>query len=153
MGRSEERREGRRGRNHDAEADRDKLKELRRIADRIAPVPQQFRIYNGTVQNITTFGCFVSLNDFKKKTEGLVHISQLRREGRVNKVEEVVSKNQQVKVKILTITGQKISLSMKDVDQETGEDLNPTANQVATGGNREAVADQLRNPERPHNAS
>jgi len=112
-------------------------------------VPQQFRIYNGTVQNITTFGCFVSLNDFKKKTEGLVHISQLRREGRVNKVEDVVSKNQQVKVKILTITGQKISLSMKDVDQETGEDLNPTANQVATGGNREAVADQLRNPERP----
>ena len=39
--------------------------------------------FSGKVQNITNFGCFVALEGFKKKAEGLVHISQLKREGRV----------------------------------------------------------------------
>ena len=52
------------------------------------------------LQNVTNFGCFVALDGFRKKTEGLVHISQLRREGRVNRVEEVVSRGQAVKVKV-----------------------------------------------------
>ena len=51
-------------------------------------------------QNITNFGCFVALDGFRKKSEGLVHISQLRREGRVNRVEEVVNRGQAVKVKV-----------------------------------------------------
>ena len=84
--------------------------------------------------------------------EGLVHISQLRQEGRVKSVEEVVLRGPAVKVKVLSITaGPKISLTMKDVDQETGEDLNPTANRAAgggTGGNRESDL-LMRNPERP----
>merc|ERR1719319_467306 len=114
--------------------------------------PEQFRIYSGKIQNITNFGCFVSLEGFKKKkVEGLVHISQLKREGRVKNVEEVVSRNQQVKVKVLSITSaQKISLSMKDVDQETGEDLNPSANNRGLPkGSREADLDLRMNPERP----
>ena len=49
---------------------------------------------------MTNFGCFVALDGFRKKTEGLVHISQLRREGRVNRVEEVVARGQAVKVKV-----------------------------------------------------
>jgi len=50
---------------------------------------------------------------------------------------------------VLSITsGSKISLSMKDVDQETGEDLNPTGNNRVPGGTREADLN-LRNPERP----
>ena len=40
---------------------------------------------------------------FRRKAEGLVHISQLRREGRVNNVEEVVSRGDTVKVKVLAI--------------------------------------------------
>lgn len=67
----------------------------------------------------------------RKREEGLCHISQLRREGRVNQVSEVVVRGQQVKVKVLSFTGQKISLSIKDVDQETGEDLNPTLNKAS----------------------
>ncbi len=83
-----------------------------------------------------------------------MHISQLRREGRVKNVEEVVLRGQAVKVKVLSITaGQKISLTMKDVDQETGEDLNPTANRAVAGGGGAGGgrdADLLmRNPERP----
>ena len=42
----------------------------------------------------------MALDGFRKKSEGLVHISQLRREGRVNRVEEVVNRGQAVKVKV-----------------------------------------------------
>lgn len=57
---------------------------------------------------------------------GLVHISQLKKE-RVNAVADVVNRGQRVKVKVLKYTGEKISLSMREVDQDTGEDLNPRA--------------------------
>lgn len=43
----------------------------------------------------------------------MVHISELRREGRVANVADVVSKGQRVKVKVLSFTGTKTSLSMK----------------------------------------
>lgn len=56
------------------------------------------------------FLCFIS---FRKRWEGLVHISELRREGRVANVADVVSKGQRVKVKVLSFTGSKTSLSMK----------------------------------------
>ena len=60
------------------------------------------------------FGCFVRLNGILgKKNEGLVHISQISREGRVNEVTDVVNRNQPVKVKIISFTGGKIGLSMK----------------------------------------
>lgn len=64
--------------------------------------------------SIMKFGCFVRLEGIrKKKCEGLVHISQLSRAGRVNDVSEVVSRNERVKVKIISITGEKMGLSMK----------------------------------------
>ena len=72
-----------------------------------------FQIYNGRVTSIMQFGCFVQLEGLRKRWEGLVHISQLRREGRVNNVTDVVSKHQKVKVKVLSFTGTKTSLSMK----------------------------------------
>ena len=59
------------------------------------------------------FGCFVQLEGVRGRHEGLVHISQLRREGRIKEVSEVVKRGQRVKVKVLSITGSKLSLSMK----------------------------------------
>ena len=123
-----------------------------RVADKIIDKDEveQFKVYSGKVQNITTFGCFVQLMGFRRKVEGLVHISQLRREGRVNNVEEVVSRGDTVKVKVLATLSGKISLSMKDVDQQTGEDLNPTANKVAGKEGRQRDDDlRMMNPERP----
>ncbi|KAH8250732.1 hypothetical protein KR038_001464 [Drosophila bunnanda] len=87
--------------------------------------PEAGKIYSGKVANIVPFGCFVQLFGLRKRWEGLVHISQLRAEGRVTDVTEVVSRNQTVKVKVMSVTGQKVSLSMKEADQETGRDLNP----------------------------
>ena len=77
-------------------------------------------IYDGTVVKIMEFGAFV--NFFGAK-DGLVHISELAPQ-RVQKVSDVVKEGDKVKVKFL---GQdergKIRLSMKVVDQQTGEDL------------------------------
>ena len=60
-----------------------------------------------------------------KDVEGLCHISELRSESRVTDVTEVVKRFQVVKVKVLSFSGTRTSLSLKDVDQETGRDLNP----------------------------
>ena len=86
----------------------------------IASDPEIGLIYDGTVVKTTDFGAFV--NFFGAK-DGLVHISQLSK-ARVNKTTDVVKEGDKVKVKFL---GQdergKIRLSMKVVDQATGEDL------------------------------
>ncbi|KAJ8346247.1 hypothetical protein SKAU_G00304400 [Synaphobranchus kaupii] len=106
-------------------------------------------IYNGKVTSIMQFGCFVQLEGLRKRWEGLVHISELRREGRVANVADVVSKGQRVKIKVLSFTGSKTSLSMKDVDQDTGEDLNPNRRRNVGGEGGEENA--MRNPDRPAN--
>uniref|UniRef100_A0A8D2BVN7 RNA helicase n=1 Tax=Sus scrofa TaxID=9823 RepID=A0A8D2BVN7_PIG len=108
-------------------------------------------IYNGKVTSIMQFGCFVQLEGLRKRWEGLVHISELRREGRVANVADVVSKGQRVKVKVLSFTGTKTSLSMKDVDQETGEDLNPNRRRNLVGETNEETS--MRNPDRPTHLS
>ncbi|XP_049808089.1 ATP-dependent RNA helicase DHX8 [Schistocerca nitens] len=110
--------------------------------------PEIGKIYSGKVANIVPFGCFVQLEGLRRRWEGLVHISQLRREGRVTNVSDVVTRGQKVKVKVLSCTGQKVSLSMKDVDQETGEDLNPTGNNLLLNKDRDEEQAH-RNPDRP----
>lgn len=115
-----------------------------RSAVPVSPDPVVGQIYNGKVTNIMQFGCFVQLEGLPKRWEGLVHISQLRREGRITNVGDVVTRGQRVKVKVLSFTGQKTSLSMKDVDQDTGEDLNPVRRAGDTDNTESA-----RNPDRP----
>ncbi|XP_053625394.1 ATP-dependent RNA helicase DHX8 [Plodia interpunctella] len=105
--------------------------------------PEPGKIYNGRVANIVPFGCFVQIEGVRKRWEGLVHISQLRSEGRVTNVSDVVSRGDKVKIKVLSVTGQKVSLTMKDVCQETGKDLNPTSH-----AHLEAERSG-RNPDRP----
>ena len=83
------------------------------------------------------FGVFVSLGsapdaNADKKKEGLVHISHLR-SAQTTKPEEVVRKGARVKVKVISLTGTRVSLSMKEVDQKTGKDLFPFRQQAADG--------------------
>ncbi|XP_037715345.1 ATP-dependent RNA helicase DHX8 [Drosophila subpulchrella] len=110
--------------------------------------PEAGKIYSGKVANIVPFGCFVQLFGLRKRWEGLVHISQLRAEGRVTDVTEVVSRNQTVKVKVMSITGQKVALSMKEADQESGRDLNPLSHAPEDD---ESLRD--RNPDGPFSSS
>jgi polyribonucleotide nucleotidyltransferase len=82
--------------------------------------PEIGQIYEGTVVKTMDFGAFV--NFFGSK-DGLVHISQLASD-RVNKTTDVVKEGSKVKVKLLGFDDRgKVRLSMKVVDQETGEDL------------------------------
>ena len=81
------------------------------------------KIYDGKVVNIVDFGAFLN---FMGGKDGLVHVSEMKNE-RVEKPTDVVSEGQEVKVKVLEIDPRgKVRLSMRVVDQETGEELEDT---------------------------
>jgi polyribonucleotide nucleotidyltransferase len=103
-----------------AAADQVKIDAARDWIKSIVSEPEIGHIYTGKVVKIVDFGAFV--NFFGAK-DGLVHVSQIANE-RVNKVSDVLSEGQSVKVKLLGFDDRgKTRLSMKVVDQETGEDL------------------------------
>jgi polyribonucleotide nucleotidyltransferase len=86
----------------------------------IASDPEVGHIYEGTVVKVMEFGAFVN---FFGSRDGLVHISQLA-PNRVQKTSDVVKEGDKVKVKLLGFDDRgKVRLSMKVVDQTTGEDL------------------------------
>ena len=86
----------------------------------ITDEPEVGVIYDGKVVKIMDFGAFVN---FMGAKDGLVHISELKDE-RVEKTGDVVSEGDEVKVKLIGVDNRgKFKLSMKRVDQETGEDL------------------------------
>ena len=90
----------------------------------ITAEPEVGVIYDGKVVKIMDFGAFVN---FFGARDGLVHISELAKE-RVGAVGDVVNEDQTVKVKVLAIDGRgKVKLSMRVVDQGTGEDLGEVA--------------------------
>jgi polyribonucleotide nucleotidyltransferase len=89
----------------------------------IVAEPEVGTIYDGKVVNIVDFGAFVN---FMGQKDGLVHVSEIKNE-RVEKVTDELSEGQEVKVKVLEIDGRgKVRLSMRVVDQETGEELEDT---------------------------
>src|SRR5690606_20767919 len=86
----------------------------------ITEEPEVNKIYKGKVVKIVDFGAFVN---FMGGKDGLVHVSEMKNE-RVEKPTDVVSEGQEVKVKVLEIDNRgKVRLSMRVVDQETGEEL------------------------------
>ena len=85
--------------------------------------PEIGKVYLGKVVNLVDFGAFVN---FMGGKDGLVHVSEMRNE-RVEKVSDVVSEGQEVRVKVLEIDQRgKVRLSMRVVDQETGAELEDT---------------------------
>jgi polyribonucleotide nucleotidyltransferase len=85
----------------------------------IVAEPEVGVIYDGKVVKVVDFGAFVN---FLGQKDGLVHISELAPK-RVGKVEDVVSEGDTVKVKCIGFDRGKVKLSMKRVDQQTGQDL------------------------------
>jgi polyribonucleotide nucleotidyltransferase len=82
--------------------------------------PEVGEIYDGKVVKVVDFGAFVN---FFGARDGLVHVSELASK-RVNKVSDVVNEGDAVKVKLLGFDNRgKVRLSMKQVDQATGEDI------------------------------
>lgn len=103
-----------------ASSDGEAMKAAIKWIKSIASDPEVGQIYDGTVVKVMEFGAFV--NFFGSK-DGLVHISQLA-SSRVQKTSDVVKEGDKVKVKLLGFDDRgKTRLSMKVVDQTTGEDL------------------------------
>jgi polyribonucleotide nucleotidyltransferase len=103
-----------------ASADADSIKAALKWIKSIAAEPEVGEIYEGKVVKVMDFGAFVN---FFGPRDGLVHISELAPK-RVGKVTDVVKEGDVVKVKLIGVDDRgKVRLSMKAVDQATGEDL------------------------------
>lgn len=86
----------------------------------IVAEPEIGAIYEGTVVKVVDFGAFVN---FFGPRDGLVHISQMA-PNRVEKVSDICNEGDKVKVKLLGFDDRgKVRLSMKHVNQETGEEI------------------------------
>ncbi len=86
----------------------------------IVAEPEEGKIYKGKVVKIVDFGAFVN---FFGKRDGLVHVSQIENR-RLNHPSDVLKEGQEVWVKLLGFDDRgKVRLSMKMVDQETGEEM------------------------------
>lgn len=94
----------------------------------IVAEPEEGAIYTGKVVKIVDFGAFVN---FFGKRDGLVHVSQIENR-RLNHPSDVLKEGQEVKVKLLGFDDRgKVRLSMKIVDQETGEEIQPEKKEKA----------------------
>ena len=138
-------RKSRRGRSHRDRNNDDYDDDYRRPPEpEIDDEPQLNKVYDGHVTGVKDYGAFVSLHHIKGKVDALLHISQISSGQRVNHPSDILSRGQQVWVKVTKIDGNRISISMKDVDQQTGQDFEPQA-RFTTGANMEALGGGARN--------
>jgi polyribonucleotide nucleotidyltransferase len=106
-----------------ASSDLSQIEAARNWIRGIVAEPEVGTIYTGKVASIVDFGAFVT---FMPGKDGLVHVSEIKNE-RVENVRDVLSEGQEVKVKLLEVDQRgKVRLSMRLVDQETGEELPDT---------------------------
>ena len=103
-----------------ASNDSDKINKAIELIKSIVDEPEVGKIYNGKIVKLMDFGAFV--NFFGKK-DGLVHVSQISTE-RVAHPKDLLKEGQEVKVKLIGFDDRgKVRLSMKTVDQKTGEEV------------------------------
>lgn len=100
--------------------------------------PILYKVYDGHVTGMKDFGAFVNIHGVKGKVDGLVHVSALVDGQRVNHPSDILVRGQPVKVKVVKIEGNRIGLSMKDVNQESGQDFAPQS-RMMSGANSEAL--------------
>ena len=106
-----------------ASSDLSQIEAARNWIKGIVAEPEPGTIYTGKVASIVDFGAFVT---FMPGKDGLVHVSEIKNE-RVENVRDVLGEGQEVKVKLLEVDQRgKVRLSMRLVDQETGEELPDT---------------------------
>jgi len=105
-----------------ASSDAKTIEAAKRWIHSIVAEPEIGEIYEGTVVKTADFGAFVN---FFGPRDGLVHISQLAAE-RVSKTTDIVKEGDRVWVKLLGFDERgKVRLSMKIVDQQTGQEIVP----------------------------
>jgi polyribonucleotide nucleotidyltransferase len=101
-----------------ASNDADAIQRAYDMIHSIVAEPEEGKIYKGKVVKLVDFGAFVN---FFGKRDGLVHVSQIENR-RLNHPSDVLKEGQEVWVKLLGFDERgKVRLSMKIVDQATGE--------------------------------
>ena len=96
------------------------IDKAKKMIEDIVAEPEKGVVYKGKVVKTVDFGAFVN---FLGAKDGLVHISELQNE-RTEKTTDVCKENDEVYVKVMGFDDRgKVKLSMKRVDQETGNDL------------------------------
>jgi polyribonucleotide nucleotidyltransferase len=115
----------------------------------IVAEPEINKIYRGKVVKVMDFGAFVN---YMGTRDGLVHISELKNE-RVAQVSDVLSEGDEVWCKLIGIDDRgKVKLSMRVVDQETGNDITEEVGEKrprAEGEGDGDKSDKPRGPRRP----
>lgn len=105
-------------------------------------------IVRGRVANVRDFGAFVSLSSDRSVGEGLVHISQITRDGtRINSPSDILRHGQNVFVRVNSVAANRISLSMRGVNQQNGTDeesLSKDSTQQNRGGAYDPEVDRYR---------
>lgn len=103
-----------------ASNDQEAIKKAYDMIYSIVAEPEVGKIYTGRVVKLVDFGAFVN---FFGKRDGLVHVSQIENR-RLNHPSDVLKEGQEVKVKLLGFDDRgKVRLTMKVVDQATGEEI------------------------------
>jgi len=128
-------------------SDLSQIEAARKWIQGIVEEPEVGKVYSGKVVNIVDFGAFVN---FMGGKDGLVHVSEIRNE-RVENVRDALEEGQEVKVKVLEVDPRgKVRLSMRVVDQATGEELPDTRppREPREGGDRGPRGDRDRGPRR-----
>ena len=106
-----------------ASNDSEKIAKALDLIKSIVDEPEVGKIYSGKIVKLMDFGAFV--NFFGKK-DGLVHVSQISTE-RVAHPKDLLREGQEVKVKLMGFDDRgKVRLSMKTVNQNTGEEIKET---------------------------
>ena len=113
------------GRYRDARPDREVGRRGREQRPPLEDKPVLYKVYTGKVTGMKDFGAFVSLEGLVGKHEGMVHIGSIAQGQRLNHPSDLLARNQIVQVKVMSVAGNRLGLSMKDVDQVTGRDLTP----------------------------
>jgi polyribonucleotide nucleotidyltransferase len=112
----------------------------------IVAEPEVGVVYTGKVVKVVDFGAFVN---FMGSRDGLVHISELN-DGRPQTVTEVVNEGDEVKVKVLAVDDRgKVRLSMRVVDQESGEDITEKVGESRPSGGGGREGGERRGPRGP----
>lgn len=88
-------------------------------------VPPLYGIFKGVVKGVREYGAFVKIPGYSQ--QGFVHISQISDfKIKPSEINDVISIDDEVYVKVIKIENlEKYSLSIKYVNQRTGEDLDP----------------------------
>ncbi|EHL00416.1 putative Pre-mRNA-splicing factor ATP-dependent RNA helicase prp22 [Glarea lozoyensis 74030] len=126
----------------------DRHKEDQEISRRLSPeiddTPVLQKVYSGHVTALEDFGAFVSIQGIKQKAVGLVHVSQLSNK-RVSHPLDLLKCGQSVQVRVLSMEGTKIGLSMKDNEQDRDatfqKGIDSSANMQSVGGENRVDTD------------